>query len=111
MATTDENVLIGNHDTATVEGKGTMFTSRKKLILMNVFHVPDIKKNLISTNLLCKKGLKAIIEAEKVIIFMNKVFVRQGYSCNGMYKLSICLSLPWIYGMLDYPILILDLSN
>ena len=78
VATTNEKVLTGNHDTTKVEGKGIVelqFTSRKKLILMNVFHLPDVKWNLISTNLLCKKGLKAIIEVDKVIISKNGVFV------------------------------------
>jgi hypothetical protein len=29
------------------------FTSEKKLLLVNVFDVLDIRKNLVSTNLLC----------------------------------------------------------
>ena len=92
VASKDENVLIGNHDTAKVHGKGTVelqFTSGKKLILMNVFHVHDVKKNLIFTSLLCKKGLKAVLEAGKFIFSKNGFFVGQGYSCDGMFKLSI----------------------
>jgi hypothetical protein len=30
--------------------------SGKKLILINVLYVPEIRKNLVSANLLCKKG-------------------------------------------------------
>ena len=58
----------GNNDTANVHGKGTVelqFTLGRKLVLLNVFHIPDVRKNLVSTSLLCKKGLKAILEAEK----------------------------------------------
>jgi hypothetical protein len=58
---------MGNNDSAKVQGKGVVeiqFTSGKKLILTNVFYVPTVRKNLVSTNLLCKKGLKAVIEAE-----------------------------------------------
>ncbi len=47
-----------------------------------------MKKNLISANLLCKKGLKVVIKAKKSH-FLNGVFVGQGYSCDGMFKLSI----------------------
>ena len=36
---------------------------------------PNVKKNLISTNLLCKKGLKVVIEADNVIISKNGIFV------------------------------------
>ena len=64
--------MMGNLDTAKVHGKGTVelqFTSRKKLILMNVFHVHDVRKNMIFASLLRKKGLKAVLEAEKNYIF------------------------------------------
>ena len=54
-----------------------------------MFHVPKIRKNLISTNLLCKKGLKIVLECNKVVISKNVVFVGKGYSCDGMLKLSI----------------------
>ena len=89
---TEEKVLMGNHDTVKVFGKGTVelcFTSGRKLILTNVYHVPDVRKNLVSANSLCKNGLKAVLEAEKIILSKNGVFVGQGYLCNGMFKLSI----------------------
>ena len=92
VASKDENVLMGNHDIAKVHGKGTIelqFTSGKKLILINVFHVHDVRKNLIAASLLCKKGLKVVLEVGKIIFSKNGVFVRQGYSCDGMFKLSI----------------------
>ncbi|XP_071920799.1 uncharacterized protein [Coffea arabica] len=85
-------VLMGNHDTAKVIGIGSVdlqFTSGKKLILANVLHVPEIRKNLVSADALNKKGLKAVIESNKVIFSLNGVFVGKGYSCDGMFKLCI----------------------
>ena len=44
---------------------GLLFTFGRKLLLLNVVHVPDMKKNLISTDLLNKKGFKVMLESEK----------------------------------------------
>jgi hypothetical protein len=88
-----QQLHMGNNDTAKVEGKGTVelqFTSGKKLILINVLYVPEIRKNLVSANLrFCKKGVKAVIESDNLILSKGGVFVGKGYSCDGMYKLSI----------------------
>ena len=56
-----EEVLMGNHNATKVVEKGSVelkFTSREKLTLLNVFHVPNLKKNLLYANLWCKKGFK-----------------------------------------------------
>ncbi|KAK0599690.1 hypothetical protein LWI29_007694 [Acer saccharum] len=90
-ANDDQMVLMGNHNRAKVLGKRTVelqFTSGKKIILTNVLHVLDIKKNLVSANLLCKSGIKTV-ESDKLIISKNGMFVGKGYSCDGMFKLSI----------------------
>lgn len=66
-----QEVLMENFNTAKVMGKGTVelqFTFGKKLILVNVLHVPDIRKNLVSANLLCKKCVKAVIESNNLIL-------------------------------------------
>ena len=58
VAMVGQQVQMGNNDTAKVEGKGIVelqFTSGKKLILINVLYVPEIRKNLVFANLLCKK--------------------------------------------------------
>ena len=50
-----QEVLMGNYNAAKVLGKGSVelnFTSGKKLLLLNVFHVPDIRKNLVSASLI-----------------------------------------------------------
>ncbi|XP_022717833.1 uncharacterized protein LOC111276355 [Durio zibethinus] len=72
------NILMGNHVPVKVIGKGTVelkFTLGQKLTLLNVFHVPEIRKNLVSTNLLCKKGVKIVRESDKVIVSKNGVFI------------------------------------
>ena len=69
---------MGNHNKVKVLGKGTVevkMSFDKMLILTNVFHVPNIKKNLVSANLLCKSGVKAILELDKLILFKNEIFV------------------------------------
>ncbi|KAI3446983.1 hypothetical protein Pfo_003648, partial [Paulownia fortunei] len=87
-----EDVLMGNHDSAKVLVQATVeikFTSGQKFTLLNVYHVPEVRKNLVSANLLCKKGFKIVLEADKVIMSKNNVFVGKGYVCDGMFKLSI----------------------
>lgn len=88
----DHEVLLGDHHSADVKGTGTVevqFTSGKKVILTNVFHVSHIRKNLISGYMLCKKYLNVVIESDKIVLYKARVFVRKGYTCDGMFKLSI----------------------
>ena len=87
-----EEVQMGNGSRASVRGKGTVelnFTSGKKLTLLNVLFVPDIRKNLISVDLLDRRGFKISVESGKAILTKNGVFVGKGFACNGMYKMSI----------------------
>ncbi|KAJ4977379.1 hypothetical protein NE237_002485 [Protea cynaroides] len=65
-------VMMTNNDTTKVLGKGTVeisFILEKKLMLVNVLFILEIRKNLVSTNLLCKKGIKAVLEFDKIIFF------------------------------------------
>ena len=74
-------MLINNHNKAKLHGKGIVevkMSSGKMLILTNVFHVHDIKKNLVSTNLLFKNGVKAELESDKLILSKNEIFVGKG---------------------------------
>ncbi|KAH9765249.1 hypothetical protein KPL70_001801 [Citrus sinensis] len=85
-------VLMGNNNTAIVAGKGVVeinFTSGKKVTLYNVFHVPSVRKNLISASCMCKHELKIVLEDNTCIVSKNGLFVEKGYSCDEMYKLSI----------------------
>ena len=89
-----QEVLMDNHEKAKVHGKDTVevkMSSSKMLILTNVFHVPDIKKNLVFANLLCKSGVKAVLESDKLILSKNGIFVGKGYATDDMYKLSIII--------------------
>nr|GEZ42251.1 hypothetical protein [Tanacetum cinerariifolium] len=63
-----QEVIMGDNHTSKVIGSGNMeiqFTSRKNLTLMNVLHVFNIRKNLISGFKLCKSGVMAVIESDK----------------------------------------------
>jgi len=54
-----QEVLMANNALAKVAGKGTVeidFTSGKKITLLNVLFIPEIRKNLVSIDLLCKRG-------------------------------------------------------
>ncbi|RVW54011.1 Copia protein [Vitis vinifera] len=62
----DQEVQMGNEGRSKVLGKGTIevvFTSSKKVTLINVLYVPDMNKNLVSGDLLGKPGIKAVFES------------------------------------------------
>nr|GEW69835.1 zinc finger, CCHC-type [Tanacetum cinerariifolium] len=85
-------VMMCDNHTSKVIGSGNMeiqFTSEKKLTLMNVLHVPNIRKNLVSGFKLCKSRVKAVIEWDKVIMSKANVFIGKAYACDGMFKLNI----------------------
>ncbi|GJT69582.1 zinc finger, CCHC-type containing protein [Tanacetum coccineum] len=48
-----------------------------------------IVKNLESGFKLCKSGVKAVIESDKVIMSKANVFLGKAYACDGMFKLNI----------------------
>ncbi|KAH9725878.1 protein kinase domain-containing protein [Citrus sinensis] len=90
--TEGQMVLMGNNNAAMVARKGVVeinFTSEKKVTLYNVFHVPSVRKNLVSTSCMCKHGLKIVLEGNACIVSKNGMFVGKRHSCDGMYKLSI----------------------
>ncbi|KAJ9546855.1 hypothetical protein OSB04_019398 [Centaurea solstitialis] len=87
----DEPMFMGNATTSKVEGKGSVtlkLTSEKELVLSNVFHVPEISKNLISGPVLSNKGFKVVIESDKFVITKGGVYVGKGYLNEGLFKLS-----------------------
>ncbi|XP_027337291.1 MDIS1-interacting receptor like kinase 2-like [Abrus precatorius] len=70
----NQEVLMGNDNSAKVCGQETVelnFTLRKKLNLVNVLHVPDIRKKLVFASLLCKRGFKIVMESDKIILLKN----------------------------------------
>ncbi|GJY51856.1 hypothetical protein Tco_0442703 [Tanacetum coccineum] len=73
-------VMMGDNHIKKVIGSGNVeiqFTSRMKLTLMNVIHVPNIRTNLISGYKLCKSRVKAVIELDKVIRVQGQCICRK----------------------------------
>lgn len=66
----DGNVFyMGNASTVVIKGKGTIeFTSRKVLTLSDVYHIPEVRKNLVSGILLNKFGFNLVFESNKFIL-------------------------------------------
>nr|GEV59244.1 zinc finger, CCHC-type [Tanacetum cinerariifolium] len=62
---------IGKELTALVHGRGCedlRFSSRKIVLLFNVLHVPNIRKNLVSSSILNNCGYKQVIESNKFVL-------------------------------------------
>lgn len=54
---------MDNSTSSKIKGIGNVilkFTSGRELTLNNVVHVPEIRKNLISSSILNKKGFKSV---------------------------------------------------
>lgn len=83
---------MGNNVTTKVIGIDSVelkFTFRKSITLLNVHHLLDISKNLVSGNLLNKARFKLVYKSNKFFLSKNNIFVEKGYLCNGMIKLNI----------------------
>ena len=86
----DQEFQMGNEGRSKVLGKGAIevvFTSEKKITLVNVLYVSDMNRNLISGDFLSKPGIKVVFESNKLILSKPRNFVGKGYSCDGMIKL------------------------
>ncbi|GJX67499.1 zinc finger, CCHC-type containing protein [Tanacetum coccineum] len=83
---------MGNESTALVHGRGCVdlrFSSGKVVSLLNVLHVPNIRKNLVSSSVLNNCGYKQVIESNKFVLSKHGVFIGFGYLSNHMFRLSI----------------------
>ncbi|XP_075106933.1 uncharacterized protein LOC142179932 [Nicotiana tabacum] len=81
LAGPNEIVFMENSATAKIEGTGKIalkMTSRKIVTLNNVFHVPKMRKNLVSTSLLVKNGSKYVFVTDKVVVSKNEMYVGKG---------------------------------
>ncbi|GJY16031.1 zinc finger, CCHC-type containing protein [Tanacetum coccineum] len=89
----DGSILhMGNESTALVHGHGCVdirFSSGNVVFLLNVLHVPNIRKNLVSSSILNNCGYKQVIESNKFVLFKHGVFIGFGYLCNHMFRLNI----------------------
>ena len=85
-------LYMGNCSTAIVKGKGNVqleFTSEKTLTLTDVYHVPEVRKNLVSGSLFNKFGFKLVLESNKFILSKGSTFFGKWYMYEGMFKLNI----------------------
>ena len=92
LAGPKKELHIGNSSTSKIEGTGNILlkmTSGKTLTLKNVLHVPEIRKNLVSTSLLVKNGFKVVFVSDKVVISKNDMYVGKGYLSDGLFKLNV----------------------
>ncbi|GJR93976.1 zinc finger, CCHC-type containing protein, partial [Tanacetum coccineum] len=89
----DRSVLhMRNESTALVYGRGCVylrFSSQKFVSLFNAFHVPNIRKNLVSSSILNNCGYKQVIEYNKFVLSKHCAFISFGYLCNQMLRLNI----------------------
>ncbi|GJV70095.1 zinc finger, CCHC-type containing protein [Tanacetum coccineum] len=89
----DGSILhMGNESTALVHGRGCVdlrFSSGKIVSLFNVLHVPNIRKNLVSSSVLNNCGYKQVIESNKFVLSKHGVFIGFGYLSNQMFRLNI----------------------
>nr|GEW58626.1 zinc finger, CCHC-type [Tanacetum cinerariifolium] len=83
---------MGNESTALVHGHGCAdlkFSSGKIVSLCNIFHAPNIKKNLVSSSVLNNCGYKQVIESNKFVLSKLGVFIGFGYLSNQIFRLNI----------------------
>ncbi|KAM1902395.1 hypothetical protein ACFX14_031111 [Malus domestica] len=87
-----EKLYMGNSATSIVEGYGKVvlkFTSGKSLTLLNVLHVPEMRRNLVSGPILIAKGFKLVMESNKFVLTKGGMFVGKGYVADGLVKLNV----------------------
>ena len=88
----DGSLFIGNNAKANVVWKGIVvlkWTSEKELVLTNVLHVLDIRKNLVSGPFLSNKEFKLVFEFDKFVLTKGGMFVGKGYLTEGLFKLNV----------------------
>ncbi|KAL0352509.1 UNVERIFIED_CONTAM: hypothetical protein Scaly_1639600 [Sesamum calycinum] len=79
-------LFMGNSATSNIVGIGNVvlkMTSGKELTLIDVLHVPDIRKNLVSGSLLVKSGFRLVFESNKFVLTKNSHFIGKGYVEKG----------------------------
>ncbi|GKC93391.1 hypothetical protein Tco_1158833 [Tanacetum coccineum] len=83
---------MGNESTALVHGRGCVdlkFSSGKIVSLFNVLHVPNIRKNLVSSSVFNNCGYKQVIKSNKFVLSKHGVFIGFGYLSNQIFRLDI----------------------
>nr|GEX67906.1 zinc finger, CCHC-type [Tanacetum cinerariifolium] len=89
----DGSILyMENESTSLVHERGCVdlrFSSGKIVSLLNVLHVPNIRKNLVSSSILNNCGYKQVTESNKFVLSIHGVFIGFGYLSNHMFRLNI----------------------
>ncbi|KFK33863.1 hypothetical protein AALP_AA5G069800 [Arabis alpina] len=88
----NEKLCMGNSATSKIAGYGKVvlkLTSERELSLTNVVYVPDMRKNLISGSLLSKHGFTVKLDADKLVLSKNGMFLGKGFVCDGLFKMSV----------------------
>ncbi|GJW28897.1 zinc finger, CCHC-type containing protein [Tanacetum coccineum] len=89
----DGSILhMENESTTLVHGRGYVdlrFSSGKIVSLFNVLHVPNIRKNLVSSRVLNNCGYKQVIESNNFVLSKHGEFIGFGYLSNQMFRLNI----------------------
>lgn len=84
-------LFMGNSTTSRIVGLGKVvlkMTSGKELTLIDVLHVPDIRKNLVSGSALVKAGFRLVFHSSKFVLSKNDMFVGKGYLEKSLFKLN-----------------------
>ncbi|VVA40095.1 PREDICTED: retrotransposon, partial [Prunus dulcis] len=87
-----EKLYMGNASVSAVEGNGSVllkFTYGKVLTLLDMLHVPEIRRNLVSGPILSEKCFKLVFESDKFILTKGGLFVGKGYLADGLFKLNV----------------------
>ena len=88
----EEQVFIGNSRFTPMIAKEKVLlklTSGKMLALCDVFHVPNIRWNLVSESLLGKTRVRILFDSDKIVLIKNDAFVGNGYCNQGLFMLNV----------------------
>jgi hypothetical protein len=84
--------MMENGSHAFIRDVGTVdlkLSSRKIVQLKNMHYVPSINKNLVSDSLLCRDGLKVVLESNKFIVSKCGQFIGKDYVCRGLFHFLV----------------------
>ena len=90
-----EKLYMGNSSASNFEGRGNVmlkFTSRKVVTLIDVLHVPEIRKTLVLGLILSKKWFKLIFKYDRFILTKVGMYVGKRYLVEDLFKLNVLVT-------------------